>query len=331
VLEATVIVLGLVALVALVLVAFALPGARTAPRDVPIGLAGPAPAVAQVQQGLAQAAPGAFVVTAYPDGNSLRAAVRERQVYGGFVLAPQQAPVTVVATGGSPVVAQALTATGQQLAERQGVQGTVDDLAPLPADDARGLGLAGAGLPVVIGGLVPALLLIRRFPGRPWLRVTAATAFALLTGTALAAILQFWFGSVDGGFVRVGLGLSLGLGAISLLLLGLESLLGAAGFGLGSALVMLLGNPLSGLTSAPELLPSGWGALGQLLPPGANATLLRSTAYFDGAGASRPMLVLWSWAALGLLLVTLSVARHRRTATVAIPADATLRAVVPAA
>ncbi len=309
--QAAVLVVGLVALVVLVFVAFALPGARTAPRDVPIGLAGPAPAVAQVQQGLAQAAPGAFAVTAYPDGDSLRAAVRDRQVYGGFVLAPSQAPVTVVATGGSPVVAQALTATGQQLAARQGAQGTVEDLAPLPADDSRGLGLAGAGLPVAIGGLVPALLLIRRFPGRPWLRVGAATTFALLTGLTLAAVLQFWFGSIDSGFVRVGLGLSLGLGAISLVVLGLGSLLGRAGLGVGGVLVMLLGNPLSGLTSAPELLPSGWGTLGQLLQPGANATLLRSTAYFDGAGAQGPMLVLTCWVVVGLLLVGAAALRRR--------------------
>ncbi len=313
--QAAVLVVGLVALVALVFVAFALPGARTAPRDVPIGLAGPAPAVAQVQQGLAQAAPGAFTVTAYPDGDSLRAAVRDRQVYGGFVLAPQQAPVTVVATGGSPVVAQALTATGQQLAARQGAQSTVEDLAPLPADDARGLGLAGAGLPVAIGGLVPALLLIRRFPARPWLRVATATTFALLTGLTLAAVLQFWFGSIDAGFVRVGLGLSLGLGAISLLVLGLGSLLGRAGLAIGGVLVMLLGNPLSGLTSAPELLPSGWGALGQLLPPGANATLLRSGAYFDGAGAGGPVLVLAGWALVGLLLVAAGARRRRGALT----------------
>jgi hypothetical protein len=322
-LEAGLLVAGLTALVALVFVAFALPGARTAPRAVPVGVAGPAPAVAQVQQGLAQAAPGAFAVTPYPDGDALRAAVRDRVVYGGFVLAPQQAPVAVVATGGSPVIAQALTSAGQELAARSASgPARVEDLAPLPADDARGLGLAGAGLPVAIGGLVPALLLARRFGRRPGVQVAAATAFALLTGLVLASVLQFWFGSISDGVLRVGLGLSLGLGAISLLLLGLEALFGTVGFGVGSATVMLLGNPLSGLTSAPELLPSGWGTLGQLLPPGANATLLRSDAYFGGAGAGRPVLVLTGWVVLGLLLLAVAALRHGRTATAAAPTAA---------
>jgi hypothetical protein len=178
----------------------------------------------------------------------------------------------------------------------------------------------------VIGGLVPALLLIRRFPARPWLRVAASTAFALIAGFALAAILQFWFGSIDGAVVFVGLGLSLGIGAISLLLLGLGSLFGMAGYGVGAAAVMLLGNPLSGLTSAPEFLPSGWGALGQLLPPGATGTVLRSDAYFEGVGANRAVLVLSCWFAFGLLLVAMAAFRRRPTPVVADVPDA-----VPAA
>jgi hypothetical protein len=315
-LEAAGLVVGLVVLVALVFVAFALPGARTAPRHVPVGVAGPAPVAAQVEQALAGAEPGAFDVTAYGDGDALRRAVRNRDVYGGFVLGAQGA-TTVVASGGSPVVAQALTALGQQLAARSGSQARVEDLAPLPSSDPRGLGLAGAGLPIVIGGLVSALLLVRRFPGRPWLRVTAATGFAVLAGLALAAILQFWFGSIDQALVRVALGLSLGIGAISLLLLGLESLFGRVGFGLGAAVVLLLGNPLSGLTSAPELLPAGWGALGQLLPPGATGTVLRSDAYFGGVGANRAVLVLSCWAAFGLLLTAVAALRRRRTPAVA--------------
>ena len=327
-LEVAGLVAGLVLLVSLVFVAFAWPGVRTAPRHVPIGVAGPAAAVTQVQQRLASAEPGAFEVSTYRDGDALRRAARNRDVYGGFVLNGQE-PIVVVASGGSPVVAQALTAVGQQLAARSGGQARVEDVAPLPSSDPRGLGLAGAGLPLVIGGIVSALLLARRLPGRPWLRVTAATGFAVLAGFALAAILQFWFGSIDGALLRVGLGLSLGIGAVSLLLLGLESVLGRVGLGLGAAVVLLLGNPLSGLTSAPELLPSGWGALGQLLPPGATGTVLRSDAYFQGVGADRAVLVLSCWVALGLLLVAAALRRHRTRAVA--PSTVSARSVVATA
>src|SRR5262249_56629035 len=74
----------------------------------------------------------------------------------------------------------------------------------------------------------------------------------------------------------------------------------AAGIGLGAAIMLVLGNPLSGATSAPELLPSPWGQVGQWLPPGAGATLLRAVAYFDGSRVGEPWAVLAAWAAAGV-------------------------------
>jgi hypothetical protein len=101
-------------------------------------------------------------------------------------------------------------------------------------------------------------------------------------------------------------------GAVS----GLGAAFGRPGAALGVVLVFLVGNPISGLTTAPELLPQPWGAIGQYLPPGAGATLLRSVAFFDGAGAGRPLSVLASWAALGLALTAMGHYRARRASTV---------------
>jgi hypothetical protein len=75
--------------------------------------------------------------------------------------------------------------------------------------------------------------------------------------------------------------------------------------------MMLLGNPLSGMTSAPEMLPNGWSTLGQLLPPGAAGTALRSVSFFDGAGAARPLVVLACWLVGGLALCALGSLRTR--------------------
>jgi hypothetical protein len=59
---------------------------------------------------------------------------------------------------------------------------------------------------------------------------------------------------------------------------GLAALFGRAGAALGALLVVLVGNPLSGVASAPELPPEPAGAIGQMLPPGAGGSLLgRST------------------------------------------------------
>lgn len=93
---------------------------------------------------------------------------------------------------------------------------------------------------------------------------------------------------------------------------GRAALLGMAGIGLGALLIVFFGNPFAGASTAPELLPEPVGAPGQLLPPGAGATLLRSVSFFDGAAALTPALVLTAWATLGLAAVLLGDLLKRR-------------------
>ncbi|HTF08691.1 MAG TPA: hypothetical protein VK659_11025 [Asanoa sp.] len=92
--------------------------------------------------------------------------------------------------------------------------------------------------------------------------------------------------------------------------LGFERLL-RAGIGIAALVLILLGRPLSGLASAPEMLPHPWGALGQLLPPGATGTLPRNVSFFDGAAITQPIVVLVVWAVLGLAAYYLAGRRHR--------------------
>lgn len=94
--------------------------------------------------------------------------------------------------------------------------------------------------------------------------------------------------------------IALGILAVALPVIGLHRLLGRPGIGIVALLIMLVGNPLSGVASAPELLPLGW--LGQLLPPGAAGTALRGTAFFDGAGTGEALVVLMCWVTAGLIL-----------------------------
>jgi hypothetical protein len=75
---------------------------------------------------------------------------------------------------------------------------------------------------------------------------------------------------------------------MSVTLVGLHALFGYAGLALGAAPMLLLGSPLSGLSTAPEMLPAGWGTLGQLLPPGAGGTGLRTVAFFPDASVAGP-------------------------------------------
>src|SRR5690349_12960743 len=72
-------------LAALALWAFAWPAARTAPRDLPLGVAGPAAATAQVEQQLARHK-GAFEIHHYADEAAARDAIENRTVYGAVVV-----------------------------------------------------------------------------------------------------------------------------------------------------------------------------------------------------------------------------------------------------
>ena len=52
--------------------------------------------------------------------------------------------------------------------------------------------------------------------------------------------------------------------------------------------MVLVGNPFSGVGSAPELLPQPVGGIGQLMPPGAGGNLLRSTGLLRRRRRRRP-------------------------------------------
>ena len=245
------VVLALTVALAVLTLAFALPAVKSKPHAVPIGIAGPT----TVTEALQRAAPGAFAVTYYPGVAALRQAVLDRQVYGGLAV-DTGGPTLLIATGGSPAVAQLLTQVGASFAQHSATPLTTEDLAPPKAGDPRGAGLAASALPITLASILPAIALVFVVGQRVWIRAAAA------------------------------------------------------GLAIGAGLAVLIGNPLSGLTSAPEMLPAGWGTLGQLLPQGATATLLRSTAHFGGAGAESAILVLSCWAAVGTVLMATAALRR---------------------
>jgi hypothetical protein len=309
VLRATGVVIALGAVLALIAIAFALPAAKSKPHDVPIGAVGAPAASGQVADMLEHSAPGAFALTIYPNEAALRDAIRDRNVYGGVVVEPDGRTL-LTATGASPTVAQLLTQFGNGMAQQTGVPLRTVDLAPPPAGDPRGTGLAAAALPVTLAGFLPVVALTLVVSGDARIRIAATAAFSGLAGVTIAAVMRYALGSIDQNFWAVAGGLTLGALAAGLVVLGLAELFGRIGLLSGALLALLVGNPLSGLNSAPELLPGGWGQLGQFLPQGANATLLRSTAFFDGAGASTAIAVLTCWAVLGSLIIVIALQRR---------------------
>jgi hypothetical protein len=146
------------------------------------------------------------------------------------------------------------------------------------------------------------VVFLKIFPrNRAW-KLAGIAVFAAVGGIAVAAMLRFAFGSIETAFWPVAGSLALGIAALAIPLAGLQEVFGAKGFTIGAMCMMFLGNPFAGIATTAAWLPSGLGAFGQMLPPGAAGTLVRSAAYFNGAGGLTAALTLTAWVAVGLVL-----------------------------
>jgi len=302
---------GIAALLTLLLSAFAWPTHELEPRGLPLAVVGPEQALAQVERATAPLGEDALDLTSVDTRDDAIAAIQEREVYAAIVPGPSRTEL-MTAPAGSPAVATLLR---EALARAAPTPPTVTAVVPLPNEDPRGAVFSSGALPLVLGGIITggAFSLLVRQPGAA---ITGVLVTAALAGLSLTAVLQEWLGALSGDFaINAGV-VGLGVAAVGLAVLGLFRFLGRGGLALGALTMLLLGNPLSGITSAPELLP--WGPLGQLLPPGATGTALRSTAFFDGNGAAQPLLVLAVWVLAGIALALLPIRRppEGRTAPV---------------
>ena len=143
-------------------------------------------------------------------------------------------------------------------------------------------------------------------------RLTGVVVFSAGAGLLTAAIVQRVLSVIPGPYAAVAGVLALTTFAVCGAVTGLGAALGRAGISVGAVTMMLVANPLSGITSAPEMLPRPWGTVGQDLPAGAGATLLRSVAFFGGARSAGPLTALLSWSAGGLLLLAVAGLWSRR-------------------
>jgi hypothetical protein len=293
--------------VALVLTLFAWPSARLEPRDLPIGVAGAPVAAEAIEQRLA-AGDGRFELHRYTDGAAARDAIEDRDIYGAFV-ATADGVMVLTASGASQAVAQLLDRAASEI-EEQGRAGAVEvqDVVPAP----RGAALASSVLPLVLAGILTGVVSFLLASGLR--RVGLLVVGSVLAGLAATAIVQSWLEVVGGNWAANAAALSLTVLAISSFAAGLWALLGELGLILAALGMVLIGNPFSGVGSAPELLPEPVGAIGQLMPPGAGGNLLRSTGFFDGAAAGGHIAVLVAWALVGLGALLAAEARNRRLA-----------------
>lgn len=275
--------------------AFAWPAARISPRDLPVGVVGAAD-----QSTIGQLTKSGFDLHLYADRGSARSAVAHRDIYGAVVVSP--AGVTIVeASAASTSVAQLLSSVGQRLAGQRALSVRAVDAVPTSSNDPRGVVLSSALLPLTICSVVMAAAIMFLMRMRPaWQKIVAATGLSAVAGLGAYLIAQGFLGALPHEHVATWAALSLMLLSITATTAGFVAVIGPVGIAVSAVLMVFVGNPFSGVTSAPQLLPEAIDHIGQWLPPGAGANLLRSTAYFGGHGIGGHLLVLLCWTVVGM-------------------------------
>jgi hypothetical protein len=297
----------LIAIMVALVIAFALPGIHSAPQDVPITIVGSQSQRTQVETALETAGKDVWQFHSAPDAATAKDQILHRTVYGAFVVSTGGTKL-YYASAASEAVATLLTQTASHLGAAAGTPVTTTDVSPFTSTDPKGIGLAAGALPIALGGWIAAVGIITLIVGT-WQRLVTASAFAIVGGFALIGVL-YGIGTLQGNYFGNSLAAMLAIAATSFLVLGLQRFLKGIGIGIAAMILIVLGNPLSGLSSAPELLPQPWGILGQLLPPGATGTLLRNVSFFHGHAIALPLIILAAWLVLGLIMYGLGTLRE---------------------
>jgi hypothetical protein len=268
------------------------------PHSLPTGIVGPPGVFEAARAQLARAAPGAFKVHAYRSLTTARTAVLHRSVYGAFQ--PVPSPVLLIASAASPPVAVLLQRAFGTVASRSGRALAVHDLVPLPSSDSSGATSYSVVLSLIIAGLVGTTLIYTFTRHRPEkVRVLATVILGVAAGLITALITNVLVGAFPDRFFQVWGVATLFVLAIGLPIAAFQVIFGIPGTAIGAFLFLVIGNPASGGSSAPELLPGFWRTLSQILPPGAAVTSMRDVVYFNGHGSSRALIVLAVYAVLG--------------------------------
>jgi hypothetical protein len=310
---------GLVLLVALLgLIGTAIRDPR--PHDIPVGLAGPAPAVQQISTAFGTNAPGAFRFTSYGTEADARAALDSRAVDGVLVLGGA-APRLILAGAAGDAETGVMTAAFTNVFKAQGTVVDVETVHPFAAGDAHGLILFFVVVAVIISALVTQALLFGTAPEAGFgARLTVVLLFAVLAGLTAMGTAAWIAGDFGSGFWSASALVILAAAALGAVVGGSARLLGAPGLGLAALVVVLLDLVSSGGPVGSQLLPDFYRWLAPWMPAGPLYSALRGALYFGDAGIGGPVSVLGGWLAGGIVLMWLGelVAARRRSGEAAL-------------
>jgi hypothetical protein len=283
---------------------------RPAPHDMRVVVTPDADAAA-VTFALDAFEAGGFDVTTAASDEAARGAVIK-----GEAAAAVDGDRVLVSSGASPLRADYL---GKVLPLALGQQTAVVDVRPTASGDVSGVSLFFYGLPLLLVGLITSIVLLQlgMWPlSRKLVAIAATGGFTAMTTFLVAIGLDVV--PNDPRLLLYGFMLTQAIGWLTT-----ATALNLRQYFMPTAMtfVLVLGIPSSGGTVSGDMLPTPVGWLNDVLPFAAFIDAVRASAYASGAGLTRPLLVLASWAALGAGLLAWTSARAKRAAVAARLAD----------
>jgi hypothetical protein len=295
---------GLVVLFTLIaLIGFALRSPQ--PHQLPVGVVGSAPEVAQLSAGFAARAPGAIQLTPYATEAAARAAIDGRSVDAALVLGPRSARLIVAGAAG-PAVTGAITGIVGAAFQAQGTAVAVETVHPFAAGDPQGLILFFTILALLIASVVAGSLVGLRDRLRWDARLLMVAGYGLAAGLVGMGTAGWVAGGYGAGFWSAAALVALGGAGVAAAAAAGTRLLGAAGVAVAVLVLVLLDLISSGGPLGTAMLPGFYRWLAPGMPAAQLFSAIRGALFFGGAGVGGPVVVLGAWLAGGLALTGLA-------------------------
>ncbi|BBX64336.1 hypothetical protein MSAS_35100 [Mycobacterium saskatchewanense] len=285
---------------------------RPAPRELPIGVVGPAsvtaPIIAGMQQGRHE-----FDVRTYPSRRSAIAAV-DHQTITAIIDGTTAPPQLLLSSASGSSAARVLTQLDEPAPGRYLLP--ITDLHPLPPSDPAGLATFYVIIAATILGFVTMFQLranVKTLTLRRWLACIAA--LAVVGGASLAFVSGPLLGALHAPFLELWLLVSLQIAVAALFNSTMLVLIHRWAIIPTWGVFILLGNTSSGGAVSVSLLPQPFALLNHALPSGASVSAVHAAAYFPHEQRLLPFGILLAWFVVTLTaLVACSHALHRSPA-----------------
>jgi hypothetical protein len=283
------------------------------PHDVRIEVVGANGAATRVNEVFDRAVPGGFDVEPAADEAAAHEDVATGKAYGAIIDRPI-GPVGLLTASASGLAVQQIVTratTAYALVQRRAI--VQKDVVPLPPSDAAGVSAFFLQLGLLIPGLLVSVLLYligRR--SRVWARISGAVVYALCAAALGVLVMDTAFGALTGAAAAL-FGISvLAAMAFVVTVAALQAAFGLPGTAVAAAVLLIVGNPVNGVTVAAPLLPDGYRQIASAFPNNATVRAIKDQIYFGGQHSPKALLILSAWIVGGFLIIGIAGWLHLR-------------------